>query len=495
MSSLRDNQLKIEISNLKNMWVSSGYKARFVVVLISEDDIYLEDVEDRLSSIRRAANLDPRSTFVLPPDLSDADLKDFVTTLLSSLQPSVVEYYRDLSKHARRKRNRGSVPPPTVPPTIGTSQTLSLHGWNVRYEFKLGVFAEFRQEMDAAFRNYESAYEILFGQEVFESIAGWNPRFNDARLLADSLAIRILRCSLWSGQTTNAVRRWVIHRDRTQDIVNRRGKGTKNYGWAAWEARWSMVMAQLIQRAEIPSFSADVLQNPSRLHESIFAPPEKNLPVHDIALPWELLHHEGYWLDRSAKYSILRRTLAHKIPADDRIAPSQTPASKSYMCDTYLVPVPYSEAPDSDHATVNHSGLILDTLKASLEQFSKRQQIRKVERLSLQIAKEYVRVGSWSEALNMLKPLWPQLTWRSAGWWELMEEFAWTLRECALRLQDNETVIRTDWELLSHGEISLYLFSSRTAILRCGANELLSFFSSTRLEIRSTSKPSESPRK
>lgn len=172
MSSLRDNQLKIEISNLKNMWASSGYKARFVVVLISEDGIYPEDLDDRLASIRRAANLDPRSTFVLPPDLSNADLKDFATSLLSSLQPSVVEYYRDLSKHARRKRNRGSVPPPTVPPTIGTSQTLSLHGWNVRYEFKLGVFAEFRQEMDAAFRNYESAYEILLDKKSSSPLLG-----------------------------------------------------------------------------------------------------------------------------------------------------------------------------------------------------------------------------------------------------------------------------------------------------------------------------------
>ena len=55
-----------------------------------------------------------------------------------------------------------------------------------------------------------------------------------------------------------------------------------------------------------------------------------------------------------------------------------------------------------------------------------------------------------------------------------MEEFAWTLRECALRLQDNETIIRTDWELLSHGEIPIYFilffFRSRTArhtMLRC----------------------------
>jgi trafficking protein particle complex subunit 11 len=458
MGSLRDNQLKIEINSLKNMWTSSGYKARFLVVLISEDGIPLDDVDSRLAGIRRAANLDPRFTFVIFPNSSFLELKAFVTSLLSSLQPSIVEYYRDLSKHARRKRNRGSIPPPTVPPTTGTSQTLSLQGWNVRYEFKLGIFAEFRQEMDAAFRNYESAYEILFGQEVFESIAGWDVRFNDARLLADCLAIRIIRCLLWGGQTTAAVRSWLNHRNRTQDILNRRGKGTKNYGWAAWEARWSMVMAELIQRAQIPPF-ADDIENSSKSSGVLFIPPERNIPPGESLLQWELLHHEGYWLNRSAKYSILRRSLAYQIPDEDRILPGQLPGPQGsnnlYLYDTYLVAAPYDEASHPGRAVVNHSQLILETLKASLAQFSRRQQNRKVEQLSLEIAKEYMQIGSWSEAHRILKPLWPQLTWRSAGWWELMEDFAWTLRECALNSQDNETVIRVDWELLNHGEANL----------------------------------------
>lgn len=193
MSSLRDNQLKIEINTLKKDWEASGYKTRFIVVLVTEvgeGGGYLGDNDERVASIRRATNLDPRSLFVIPSDFTPVELRDFARSLLSSLQPSVVEYYRDLSKHARRKRNRGSIPPPTAPPTSGTSQTLSLQGWNVRYEFKLGIFAEFRQEMDAACRNYESAYDTLFGQEVFETIAGWNPRFNEARMLADVLAQR-----------------------------------------------------------------------------------------------------------------------------------------------------------------------------------------------------------------------------------------------------------------------------------------------------------------
>ncbi|PYH82098.1 hypothetical protein BO82DRAFT_431935 [Aspergillus uvarum CBS 121591] len=456
MNSLRDNQLRIEINGLKKQWQSSGYKTRFLVVLLSEDseDSRHSDAEDRVASIRRATNLDQKSLFLLPSDATPMELKEFAVSLLSHLQPSVIEYYRDLSKHARRKRNRGTIPPPTAPPTSGTSQTLSSQGWNVRYEFKLGIFAEFRREIDAALRNYESAYETLFGQEVFESIAGWNPRFNDARLLGDALAIRIIRCLLWTGQTTLAVRAWGNHRRRSHDILNRRGKGTKNYGWEAWEARWSMVMAQLIRQAKIPQFtSVGIRQDQFQQQYSIFVPLSPTNSTLDAEVPWEQLHHEGYWLYRAAKHANYRRIMAEQIPEEDRMPPGQSPASqianKSYMYDTYLVPEPHIEAPKSGTSGFDHSAWRLDALKAALEEFAKRDQLRKTESITLEIAEEYMRVGSWSEAHAILKPLWSTLTWRHTGWWQLMEKAGWALRESASQVNDAELMLRIDWELLN----------------------------------------------
>ncbi|KAF9887454.1 hypothetical protein FE257_010171 [Aspergillus nanangensis] len=456
MSSLRDNQLKIEINGLKQEWASAGYKTRFLVVLLAEDsdDGSTGDVDDRMASIRRATNLDQKSIFVIPSDASPSELKEFTTSLLSLIHPSLMEYYRDLSKHARRKRNRSTIPPPTAPPTSGTSQTLSFQGWNVRYEFKMGIFAEFRQEIDAALRNYESAYDTLFGQEVFENIAGWNPRFNDARLLADTIAIRIIRCLLQMGHTTAAVGSWVKHRSHSRDIVNRRGKGTRNYGWEAWEARWSLVMAQLISQAHVPCLtSGGTPQGQSNEQYSIFVPRDKSTPTGEVVNPWEQLHHQGYWLYRSAKHTIQRRLLAEQIPPEDRVPPGQSPASqianKSYLYDTYLAPDTHIEASQAGSTGFDHSLLILTALKAALEEFSKRDQVRMTERLILEVAEEYMRIGSWQEAHQMLQPRWPTLTWRCSGWWQLMEQFGWALRECALRVHDSETILRVDWELLN----------------------------------------------
>ncbi|KAL2872204.1 uncharacterized protein BJX67DRAFT_102450 [Aspergillus lucknowensis] len=456
MSSLRDNQLKIEINGLKKEWSSSGYKTRFIVVLLSEQThgAGLGDVDDRVLGIRRATNLEQKSIFLLPPDVTSEELREFTKSFLSLLHPSLMEYYRDLSKHARRKRNRGSIPPPTAPPTSGTSQTLSLQGWNTRYEFKMGIFAEFRREVDAALKNYESAYETLFGQEVFENIAGWDPRFNDARLLADALAIRIIRYLLHLGHTTAAVRSWVNHRSRSRDMVNRRGKGTRNYGWEAWEARWSTAMAQLIRHAKtLHLTSVPVSQDQYKEPNSIFVPREKTPPPGDAVAPWEQLHHEGYWLYRAAKHTMYRRALAEQIPSEDRTPPGQSPASqiasKAYLYDTYLAPETHIEAPQPGTGGFDHSSLILETLKAALAEFSKRRQVRMTESLGLEIAEEYIRLGSWQEAYEILHPLWAPLTWRRSGWWQLMEKFAWALRECAAQIQDYETVLRVDWELLS----------------------------------------------
>lgn len=465
MSSLRDNQLKIEINGLKKEWSSSGYKTRFFVVLLSEEASRdnLEGVDERLQGIRRATNTEPKSIFLLPSDMSYEDLRGSTDSILSTLQPSLMEYYRELSKHGRRKRNRSNIPPPTAPPTSGTSQTLSLQGWSTRYEFKMGVFAEFRQEIDAALKNYESAYETLFGEEVFENIAGWDPKFNDARLLADALAIRIIRCLLYNGLTTSAVGTWVDHRSRTQSIVNRRGKGTRNYGWEAWEARWSSVMAQLIKQARIPALtSIGISQEPCNEHNnSIFVPHDKTFPPGNDVAPWEQLHHEGYWLHRSAKHTMCRRALAEQVPEEDRIPPGQSPASqiasKAYLYDTFLAPETHIEAPLSGSGGFDHSTLILDALKGAVAEFSKRGQVRMKECITLEIAEELMRSGSWREAHEILTPLWSSLSWRSSGWWHLMGKFAWALRECALRVPDSETMLRVDWELLNRGKILCFL--------------------------------------
>lgn len=447
LSTLQDNRLKTDINGIKAALSKSGYKTRLIVALLSDGSILKStDIEERLGNIRKSTGLDSKtSLFFLPPKSSPVEVEAFVDTIISTIYPLCIEYYRDLSKHTRRKRNRGIVPPPTVMPTSGTLQTLSSQGWNVRYDFKLGVFAEFRQEMDAAIRSYESGYDGLLGPDVMEAIASWNPRWNEARLLADVFAIRILRCLLWNGNTTSAVRRWQSHRNKMRGFVDRRGKGSSTYGWEAWEARWATVMAQLVQRTSISDFTSD--------SPASFLLPEKSIAIGERLEPWEHLHHPGYWFQLASKHLVKRKALALQIPEEDRSPPSSlalsNSSSKNSPYDTYLCPPPYEENPLPGHKGIDHAQLIVKLLAKAIIEFEKHNQNRLASELSMLSARESMNRGDWDGALQVLKPLWQKMTFRREGWLSMVEDVAWALRNVAAQVGDGGTVVSVDWELMN----------------------------------------------
>ncbi|KAM0251505.1 hypothetical protein ACHAQJ_008126 [Trichoderma viride] len=444
-ASLQDNRLKADLNGIRATLVESGYKTRLVVIILGDEEaktLTAEVIQDRLEYIRRGTGLDPKSIFYVTPQDSPSELKRVMDSILSLLYTTAIEYYRDLGRHARKKRSRGIVPQPTVPPTSGTSQTLSLSDWNFRYDFKSAIFAEFRQEIDAAIRSFEQAYEILLGQDVLDIIPSWSPRWNEARLLADIISIRCLRMHLWMGQTSLAVRKWQTHRDRISDFVDRRGRGTNNYGWEAWEARWAMVMATLIEKVEVPGLGPSTM--------TIFLQPEKTL-LGERLQPWELLHHIGYWYRIAARHLGARKSLARRIPEDDRGAPDASPASrvasKAYRYDTYMCPPPHEEYPLNGQG-INHAQLIIDCLLNARGQFQARKQHRIAAEISLECAREMATIGSWNEVLGMLRPLWEDRSFRAEWWLDISEEILWLMRRAAAETGRADIVVAIDWELM-----------------------------------------------
>ncbi|KAK5626237.1 hypothetical protein RRF57_001952 [Xylaria bambusicola] len=445
LATLHDNQLKADINAIKNAISQSGYKTRLAVVILSDQSpSTVSQFQERLENIRRSTGLDPKaSLFVLPTRRTEAELETAVDNVLTAIFDQALEYYRDLGRHSRKKKARGVAPQPTIPPTSGTSHTLSLQGWNTRYDFKTAVLAEFRQEFDVALKSYEQAYETLLGEDLLETIPTWNPRFNDARLLADIVAIRALKCLLLSGQSTAAVRRWQIHNDRICDIVDRKGQGTQNYGWKAWQARWCAVMANLIEKVNFPELEASSLL--------FFRPPEKNLSAERLQ-PWELLHHSGYWYRAAARHLLDRRTFAQSIPEEDRKPPDESSkagiARKAYNYDTYMCPEPHEEYP-LQAPGVNHAQLIFDYLILARTEFQKRRQKHASVELTLDACRELEILGEWQQILELLAPLWRNIAFRSEGWWDITEAVGWTLRRAAFEAGQKELIIAIDWELMN----------------------------------------------
>lgn len=452
------------MNNLRGLLSQSGYKTRLAVVLLAQQKETTNsggNIQERLENIRKGCGIDSKSFFLVPPHESQEELERMAENMLVTLQGVAIEYYREMGRHSRKKRSKGVVPQPTIPPVSGTSQTLSLAGWNVRHDFKSAIFAEYRLEMSDALRSYEQAYENLLSSEIMETIPSWSPRWNEGRLLADIIAVRCLRCLLWNGQYSGAARRWQFHRERIADLVERRGRGTRNYGWEAWEARWAIVMANLIEKAEIPDFAVK-----TGTVARLYLTPEKAV-MGERLQPWELLHHTGYWYRMAAKHLYSRRAFARAMPEEDRRSPSFSPASqvasRAFTYDTYMCPEPHEEYPLLDHAGVpmatgtDHSQLIVEMLIKARSEFLKRLQIRFAAELSLECARELAGVKDWPSIVELLRPIWKHMSFRTEGWMAVVEELSWTLRTAAVMAGEADLVVAIDWELMNRGR-SFFLF-------------------------------------
>jgi trafficking protein particle complex subunit 11 len=204
-------------------------------------------------------------------------------------------------------------------------------------------------------------------------------------------------------------------------------------------------MANLIEKVNYPE-----LEPSSSL---FFRPPEKNLSAERLQ-PWELLHHSGYWYRAAAEHLLDRRKLAQLIPEEDRKpvdGSAQAGISrKAYNYDTYMCPEPHEEYPLVGPG-INHAQLIYDHLTLARTEFHKRRQKRASVELALDSCRELEKMGKWQQLLELLAPLWRDMSFRSEGWWDITEAVSWVLRNAACEAGQKELIVAIDWELMNKG--------------------------------------------
>lgn len=452
-----DELLKTEILAIKNA-LNEPYRSRCSVILIGDTSAsQASNIEDRVANLRKSTKLDARTgMFYLRSDVTQEDLTNFASTVLTALRVVVQEFYRDLSKHSRRKKDRGGHPPPSPGAESPIAQAIPRAGWTARYEYKLGIFAEFRFELDLASRHFYAALDALFDSDgVFENVSSWSPRWNEARLFADSIAIRQVRCLIANGLAVAASRFWIKYRDTTRYILNRRGKGTASYGWKSWEARWAKIMGELVQASAGLAVDLNVRKTLAGIAsdgKQSFVQPGENQPAEEPFDPWELLHHAGYWFAYSAELSTIRRSLAIAMPEEDRVPPGQSPATRvarrHETYDTYLCPEPHLESPLSDEEGFDHSHIIVQALRIALPEFVNRSQTRMANFLELRLAKELELARLAQESFDVVKPLWSAQRWRKSEWLGPTRDVALTLQRMAGTADEKVERVMAIWELL-----------------------------------------------
>ena len=415
-ASLRDNALKAEVTAIKAFIGGANYKTKVVVMLVGGGPIASDEIDDRLSILRRSATLDGKSLYFLPHGATTVQVDELVGRVMSFLHPTCVEYYRDLSKHARRKRSRSKTPLPTVTPPGGGPQALSATGWTVRYELKLAVLAEFRQELDAASQNYESAYQTLFSSELLEYSYAGPARVTEARSLADIIAFRHIRCHLWNGYSTAAVRTWRTHFQLMGGLLEQPG-GSSSIEHIVWQSNWTRSMAELLNRTGLSS-AADKLERGLQVLTP-FQPADKTITTGERIAPWDHLHHEGYWLVNA--YTLM--STANKLSIRDR---KQSPEARV----------------DVDDEQRN-------LISQATDRFTALEQPCMADYLQLRQASDLMHSLDHDDILQGLKELWERPLYRESGWWSLLGSVGATILGYAQELESADVPVNVRWEMMN----------------------------------------------
>jgi trafficking protein particle complex subunit 11 len=183
-----------------------------------------------------------------------------IVSLQEALYDPAVEYYTAHSKRVRRKRNRHSQAAasyaPTSPAIAGSPvRPLRPEGWNVRYEFKMACFAEFRGEYEVALkyvvghgspfearsrnsRHYQDASSTLL--MMFGSASTLPPRtkrWAEAKVLADTVAAKVVKLYLYNGEHALALFHHNNHVRKFGDLSRGWGIGEDTFEFWSWIAR------------------------------------------------------------------------------------------------------------------------------------------------------------------------------------------------------------------------------------------------------------------
>lgn len=119
---------------------------------------------------------------------------------------------------------------------------------------------------------------------------------------------------------------------------------------------------------------------------------------------------------------------------------------------SYLFSEPFGRSPLSTKQDSMNLDREMEAFEQSLDHFTRHGQHRTVERLRLEMGRLKMKHGEEKAALQILRSLWQGLSWRREGWWDLVAELDWILRDCARLLNDQPTIVAVEWELLCNSE-------------------------------------------
>ncbi|GAA5980354.1 hypothetical protein JCM10908_001625 [Rhodotorula pacifica] len=422
----KDAELVTEIIDRKRSTLERGIKLA-VVLLCSHELLDDPQLDARLSLIRRQSGLDSRaSLFVISP-VPQSEVNHFVQSLRAELYPAALDYYREHGRRVRRKRARI---------VVAGKGGLSEQGWNVRYDYKLALFAEMRGELEVALKHFEDCYDNLV--EMFahpELLPPRTKRWAEAKVLADCVSCKISKYYFYLSEPARAVAQLNRHVARFHTLSTGWQIGQDTFEFWSWLSKQYRLFGDLVSIA---------LRNGAHL-PSLRPPPAPRLPPPGTSpsltgpspglVTANILQHAGHYYHLAGLCAVERRdrfremARAHK-EADERGAFSGqvNPAF-------------------AHEAKVEHGEIIIELFTRAYEYFKAHRAKNVTYMIAHQIALAHLEAGKPDVALKFLNRI--TKSYRKDRYPAILT----AILECSFRAakesQNWEAAIRAGLELLS----------------------------------------------
>ncbi|KAF9980703.1 hypothetical protein BGZ75_008056 [Mortierella antarctica] len=262
-----DTILAQELLERRKAAQDRGVKFAAVVIL---QRAHMEDpsIEDRLNFVRKSAGLDIKNSFYVLPPSNSQEISEFAVNLQRSQYEGSMNYYKEqVKRHKKKKSNlpatTASVRPlqqltngnPQQQQQQSQQQGLSVQGWMLRYEFKMGMFSECKQDIDNAVKHYESAYGLLIDMFAVTStitpgasgLQARTKRWAEAKVLADCLCLKICKFHLYLDAPSTALFHFRRHLIVFKAFSESWRMGDDSFEYWAWLGKQYRVFGDLIE--------------------------------------------------------------------------------------------------------------------------------------------------------------------------------------------------------------------------------------------------------
>ncbi|TXG59253.1 hypothetical protein EZV62_013826 [Acer yangbiense] len=407
-------QVCSDLDNLKAVLRPRNIKLVVVVIFqsSSKDDIN----EDRYLALRKRAEVDTK--YLLNFNFNDdTELKQSLTRHAlyfcffgSTFAELASTYYREEGRRIKTRIEKKSY---------------SSIDFNIRYCFKVAVFAEFRRDWVEALRSYEDAYHTV--REMIGTSTRLPPiqRLVEIKTVAEQLHFKISTLLLHGGKVKEAVIWFNQHNASYRKLV-----GAPEVIFLHWEwmSRQFLVFAELLETSSVsvPSISslvsgtADGALTEWQFHPSYYY----QLAAHYLKekrLSLELtlsMSETAIEIDSSAESvvpSVYVGQFVRLLEQGDAVQP--------------LTDEEYTRFAIAEGKRYQDTFEIIALLKKSCESYGNLKPRRMGSYCGLQMAAEYFAVGDFSNAKQLFDEVASQ--YRQEGWVTLLWEVVGYLRECS----------------------------------------------------------------